>query len=87
MNVWISKQQNGSYLMTRFKPILERVTGTHHADLYVRPGDPLGVRSLCPEGVAGLIGPETEQKIETFGSVYVNLSAEIVNEPLPHHQR
>jgi hypothetical protein len=47
MTLWLSRQYNGEYMLTAFEPTLEEVVGTGHKDLYILPGDPIGIRNLC----------------------------------------
>jgi hypothetical protein len=43
--------------MTAFKPRWCAVRGTDHADVYIRPGDPVGTRHHCAASMALLFGP------------------------------
>lgn len=78
MRAWLSRQFNGEFMLTRLRPSLERVIGSHHADLYVQPGDPLLIRGLCEEGTEALFGPQVRE-IEQFDSMYVELTAQRVD--------
>ncbi len=47
MEVWMTRQRNGQYMLTRYKPIMAMVEGRDYMDAYVVPGEPIGVRNLC----------------------------------------
>lgn len=47
MNLWLSRQANGLYMLTHFKPILSKVLGRETEDLYIVPGEPVGERNHC----------------------------------------
>lgn len=51
VNGYLSRSASGLYMLTKFKPTLENVMGTNISDLYVFPGDPIGVKHLCPGAV------------------------------------
>lgn len=47
MEVWMTRQRNGQYMLTKYKPIIAQVEGRDYTDAYVVPGEPIGVRNLC----------------------------------------
>lgn len=47
MEVYITKQRNNLYSVSKFKPVIDRVYGTSDMDCYFVPGEPIGVRNLC----------------------------------------
>lgn len=47
MEVWITRQRNGDYMLTEDEPIFSIVKGTPYIDAYVPYGDPVGIRHLC----------------------------------------
>lgn len=47
-------------MMTYLKPKKHRILGTREYDFYVPPGDPIGVRHLCPKGVKSAFGVALE---------------------------
>ena len=51
MKLYLTRQRNGDYMLTAFKPLVLRVKGNDYDDAYMRPGDPIGVRHLCADGV------------------------------------
>lgn len=75
MRLWLSRQGNGDYMLTAFEPVRAIVKGTDKEDLYLRTGEPIGVRHLCPDGVKSLF----DVAIEVLESVRVNLTSETVN--------
>ncbi len=54
--MWLSRQRDGSYMLTKLKPIPKKVRGTVVRDLYMRPGEPVGMRHLCADGVLMMLG-------------------------------
>lgn len=56
MKLWAVKQRNGDVMLTAFRPILCEVRGTSFEDWYIKHGDPIGVRGLCPEGFKAMTG-------------------------------
>jgi hypothetical protein len=55
VRLWLTRQTIGDYMLTCARPYIVAVRGTQHADAYVRAGDPIGLRHLCPGGVAAII--------------------------------
>lgn len=47
MKLWLSRQANGLYMLTHFKPVLSKVLGRETEDLYIIPGEPVGERNHC----------------------------------------
>jgi hypothetical protein len=54
--LYLTRQHNGHYLLSFFEPVIAPVRGAGHDDAYVRTGDPVGVRHLCPGGVKLIFG-------------------------------
>lgn len=51
MKVWLSRQRNGSYMVTAYKPYICEVGRSDHKDVYMKPGDPVGYRHMCEESI------------------------------------
>lgn len=50
MHAWLTRQRDGNYMLTSLQPFVESLRGSAGVrDAYVRPGDVLGVRHLCPQ--------------------------------------
>lgn len=47
MELWLTKQHNGLYMLTVKKPIIAKVEGRDFEDAYVAPGEPVGMRNFC----------------------------------------
>lgn len=56
--LWLTRQRDGNYMLTAFKPVVATVAGTGQQDAYMRLGEPIGVRGLCTEGIRSFIGRE-----------------------------
>lgn len=48
MRLYVSRQRNGMYMLTRQTPLVATVDGTDQSDVYVAAGDPVGFRHVCP---------------------------------------
>ena len=73
MKAFVSRQRNGLYMLTYFKPTLCKIYMSEEYDFYVKDGDPLGVRNLCDiilliTGAAEINKLETIE-VEFFGKV------------------
>lgn len=55
---WLSRQRDGNYMFTLFRPEKFKIIGTDFEDFYIRPGEPIGVRHWCPGGVKAFFGVE-----------------------------
>lgn len=61
MKLWLSRQRDGNYMLTAYRPRMAKITGLlDREDLYVRPGDPIGIRHLCVEGILKVSGIELD---------------------------
>lgn len=60
MRAWLTRQRDGKYMLTRFRPVEARVAGTRYTDMYVRAGDAMGWRHMCAEGTLALFGRHLE---------------------------
>jgi hypothetical protein len=47
MELYLTRQKNGLYMLTAFEPIFAKVEGRDFDDAYVRPGEPVGMRNFC----------------------------------------
>jgi hypothetical protein len=66
-------------MLTKFRPLLMAVAGTTRLDAFERPGEPVGVRHLCPEAVQAFYGIE----LEPLQSIRVRLAIQPVPEKTP----
>lgn len=64
----------------RYDPILARVIGTDHQDIYVRAGDPIGFRNMCAAATSALLGSD----VNRLGDVGASLAVEVFI--IPHDQ-
>ena len=44
---WLSRQNNGLYMITKFRPIKSRIGMSDKEDLYVTTGDPMAIKNMC----------------------------------------
>jgi hypothetical protein len=75
MNLFLSRQANGQYMLTAVVPKRHRVGNTAIDDLYIRPGEPIGYRNMCPASVEMLLpGFRHLQPLQT---IEVEISAKV----------
>jgi len=51
----LTRRPNGRYFLTRLPPVILRVLGTDEDDVYLNPGEPVGI-DMCPAGVHAEVG-------------------------------
>lgn len=59
MIVYLSKQKNNLYMITRTPPVQSTIGATEDKDFYVPYGDAIGVRNLCSV-IADLAGDKAK---------------------------
>lgn len=47
MRLWLTRQHNGLYMVTKLKPVFAKVEGRDFEDAYIVPGEPVGERNFC----------------------------------------
>jgi hypothetical protein len=47
MELYLTRQHNGLYMLTKNKPIFAMVGDRGFEDAYVAPGEPIGMRNFC----------------------------------------
>lgn len=47
MELYLTRQHNGLYMLTKMAPVSCRVEGRDFDDAYVAPGEPVGMRNFC----------------------------------------
>lgn len=65
MKLWLSRQANGQYMLTALPPMTTEVGSLGYEDVYVVPGDPVGLRNLCPL-MLKLIGEPFLSRLESI---------------------
>lgn len=75
MELWLTRQRNGMYMLTFNKPIIADVEGRGYKDAYVPPGDPVGIRNFC-DLILKLIG--TESRLNRLDSVKIELDGKLL---------
>lgn len=56
MRLHLTRQANGLYALTARPPLVAVVEGEARSDIYLAPGEPIGIRNLCAPGVKRLFG-------------------------------
>lgn len=74
MKLWLTRRRSGRYTLTALPPQPAIVHGTEALDLFLTPGEPIGVENLCPEGIRQMFGVS----LGRYESCEVELSATVV---------
>ena len=61
MELYLTRQHNGLYMVTKYKPIFTKVDGRDFEDAYIAPGEPVGERNFC-DLILRLVGLEKPLK-------------------------
>ncbi len=72
---WLSRANDGRYMLTGHRPIIKKVEKCDYQDLYVVPGDNVGIRGMCPIWSARLW-----KELPILGMCRVRLSGEVVGD-------
>lgn len=75
MELWLTRQRNGMYMLTHNKPVLTDVEGRNYEDAYVPYGDPVGMRNFC-DLILKVIG--SERKLDFLESIKIDLTGRIL---------
>lgn len=79
MKLWLTKQGNGLYMLTYFKPTIEVVFGTENKkEVYILPGEPIGIRNLCDKILIAINFPDNHEKLKTFESIQIELAGKVI---------
>lgn len=47
MELYLTRQHNGLYMLTKYPPIIQDIDGVGVKDAYIVPGEPIGLRNVC----------------------------------------
>lgn len=83
IEAYLTRQFAGDYMLTAKEPIVAIVEGVGHHDVYLQPGEPIGLRHLCIAGVKELFGV----KLNRLESIKVRLAAEVLSDAVPLRRR
>lgn len=75
MELWLTRQMNGMYMLTFNKPIIADVEGRGYMDAYVPYGDPVGVRNFC-DMILKVVG--VEGHLDRLQSIRIHLEGGII---------
>lgn len=75
IRAWLSREASGLYMLSHGRPVVAPVGNTGEVSLYVPPGDPIGLRHLCPWGVKVIWGVE----LEPLESVVVSIEGKDIS--------
>ncbi len=59
MRLWLTRRLNGQYALTAMRPVIAQVRGAGGLrDVYLQPGEPIGVLNLCALGIRAAVKRE-----------------------------
>jgi len=76
MKLWLTRQHNGLYMLTKNKPIFTKVEGRDYEDAYVAPGEPIGIRNFC-DAILRLV--KLDKPLKRGQSIEIELDGKIIN--------
>lgn len=82
MKLWLTRQGNGLYMLTMFKPVIEQVYGSSTKDVYVIPGEPIGIRNLCHRILLVINFPIESKKLKIYESIQIELNGNVLSEEI-----
>jgi hypothetical protein len=58
MRLWLTRRPDGTYMLTKLRPLIRKRLGSEELDAYeqAEPGEPIGVRHLCEQGILAVLG-------------------------------
>jgi len=75
----LTRESSGHYSLTSRPMVLSMVDGERVRDVYVAPGDGLGIRHLCPLKAEKMFG----MNLSRFESIQVELTGRVVEGAVP----
>lgn len=75
MELYLTRQHNGLYMLTKNEPIFVTVEGKDFKDAYVSPGEPIGVRNFCDQ-ILKLVG--IERHLKRGESIKIKLCGNVI---------
>ena len=75
MELYLTRQHNGLYMLTRLKPIMTLVEGRDFEDAYIVPGEPVGMRNFC-DLILKLIG--IDKPLKRGQSIKIELTGKVL---------
>jgi hypothetical protein len=75
MELWLTRQRNGMYMLTYNKPVIADVEGRGYQDAYAQPGDPVAVRNFC-DLILKIVG--LKGSLNCLDSIRINLEGGII---------
>lgn len=78
MKLFLSRQGNGFYMLSAIAPKRHRVGNTSHDDLYIRAGEPIGYRNMCPASIEMLL--PGFKHLDPLDTTEVEITAKVCHE-------
>lgn len=78
MKLFLSRQASGLYMLTAIPPKRHRVGNTSRDDLYVRHGEPIGYRNMCPASIEMLL--PGFKHLDPLDTTEVEITAKVCHE-------
>jgi len=76
--LWLTRQADGSYMLSLYRPEACKVHGTDHKDVYVKAGEPIGLRHLCAHGTRSVFVMDQDLDILESRQVRLHGSLDLV---------
>jgi hypothetical protein len=75
MKLWLTRQHNGLYMLTRLKPQESTILGTDKKGMYIEKGEPVGMLNLCDLALKVF---QLEKELDPGQSVRVELKGNLL---------
>ncbi len=81
MELFLTRQSNGLFMLTVFKPTKYYLYNDTNLiqDVYIQPGEPVGIRNLCRRGIIGLFGKQLAL-LKRLNSIKIDLVGTILEQ-------
>ena len=80
MKLWLTRQQNGLYMLTHFKPTIKQIYGSNQEDVYIKAGEPIGIRNICNKILVLIRYPKDVGLMKRLESIQIELEASVITE-------
>jgi len=80
-HLYLTRQHDGKYMLTAFKPVFHAVRGAGIVDSYERYGDPIGFRNMCVLGTHAVFKELAPDGLPIGHTVRVELGGKVTGVP------
>lgn len=75
MELYLTRQHNGLYMLTKYEPVIMKVDGRDFEDAYIVPGEPVGMRNFC-DLILPLVG--LDKPLKRNETIKIKINAQII---------